>query len=225
VPFLPAGATPEFVLEPFDQVLILPQPNFELPQQVRIEGEVAQPGSYTLLSKDERVIDLIERAGGLLPSGHADGARLFRDLDDMGRINLDLPTALADRGHAANILIQSGDSLFIPEYSPTVQVTGAVNSPVTVMWEEGRGLDYYIANAGGYRSDADKGGVSVRYANGGARTRSKFLFFSSYPEPGPGSSVLVPSKDPAAASQWATILGPIVSGVGTVAALIIAVTR
>jgi hypothetical protein len=93
-----------------------------------------------------------------------------------------------------------------------------------------RGVDFFNhIGAGddqiGYRSDADKGGVSVRYANGGARTRSKFLFFSSYPEPGPGSSVLVPSKDPAAASQWATILGPIVSGVGTVAALIIAVTR
>jgi hypothetical protein len=106
-----------------------------------------------------------------------------------------------------------------------VRVTGAENAPVTVMYQPGAGFDYYIANAGGYRSDADKGGSSVRYANGTARTRSRFLFFSSYPEPGPGSTISVPSEDPEQRTDWAVLLGPIISGIGTVAALIIAVTR
>ena len=71
-----------------------------------------------------------------------------------------------------------------------------MNSPVTVLYREGENFDFYLANAGGYRNDADKGGVSVRYANGLAQTRSKFLVWSSYPTPGPGSLVTVPPKNP-----------------------------
>lgn len=69
---------------------------------------------------------------------------------------------------------------------------GAVNSPTSVLYQEGEGLDYYIANAGGYARNADKGRVSVRYANRSARVRAKFLIFRSSPRPGPGSTVNVP---------------------------------
>jgi protein involved in polysaccharide export with SLBB domain len=115
--------------------------------------------------------------------------------------------------------------LYIPEYSPTVTVRGAVNSPVTVQFQEGEGLGYYIGVAGGYRSDADEGRVSVRFANGQARTRSKFLFWSSYPTPGPGSEVVVPVEDPDAGINWESLIAPMISALGTVTALIIAVTR
>lgn len=71
---------------------------------------------------------------------------------------------------------------------------GAVNSPTTVLYRQGAGLDYYVANAGGFARKADKGRVSVRYANGSARVKSRFLLFSSSPTPGPGSTVSVPSK-------------------------------
>ena len=196
VPFPPAGSSPEFILQPFDQVLVLRQPEFEMPQSVKVTGEVSVPGEYTLLTKNDRVADLIARANGFLDTAYLEGARFFRQQDDLGRINADIPTALDDRTGQANIILQPGDSLHIPEYSPTVVVSGAVNSPVTVLFREGEDFDYYLANAGGYRNDADKGGVSVRYADGLARTRSKFLFWSSYPTPGPGSVVSVPLKDP-----------------------------
>ena len=196
VPFPPAGSSPEFILQPFDQVLILRQPEFEMPQSVKITGEVSVPGEYTLLTKTDRISDLVARAQGLLDTGYPEGARFFRTQDGLGRINVDFTTTMADPSDEANILLQPGDSLHIPEYSPTVVVEGAVNLPVTVLFREGQGLDYYLANAGGYRSDADKGRVSVRYANGLARTRAKFLFWSSYPTPGPGSVVSVPAKPP-----------------------------
>ena len=195
VTFPPAGSSPEFILQPFDQVLILRQPEFEMPQSVIVTGEVSVPGAYTLLTKNDRLADLVSRANGLLDTGYPEGARFFRPQDELGRINVDLPTALANLSDQANILLQPGDSLHIPEYSPTVVVAGAVNSPVTVLYREGEGFDYYLAAAGGYRNDADKGRVSVRYANGLARTRSKFLFWSSYPTPGPGSLLSVPEKN------------------------------
>jgi len=225
VPFPPPGASPEFELEPFDQVTILPQPDFEMLRTVKVLGEVSVPGPYTLLTTSDRVADLVERAGGLLPTGYVDGARLFRSLDSLGRVDLDLAAALDNRNGADNLLLQPGDSLFIPEYSPVVRVMGAVNAPVSVRYVQGQGLGYYISNAGGYRSDADEGRVSVRYANGSARTRSKFLFFSSWPSPGPGSEVLVPTKDPELGTDWVALLGPLVSAIGSVTALIIAVTR
>jgi protein involved in polysaccharide export with SLBB domain len=223
IAFPSPGTSPDFPLEPFDEVLILQQPDFDMPGSVVITGQVSVPGRYTLLTRSDRVADLVSRAGGILETGYADGARLLRAEDDLGRIDLDLMVALDEPGSDDNVLLQAGDSLHIPEYSPTVVVTGAVNSPVTVMYRSGEGLDYYIANAGGYRHDADKGLVSVRYANGSARTRSRFLFFSNYPDPGPGSEVSVPVEPPGGGTNWPAILGPLLSGVGSVAALIIAV--
>ncbi|MDH3208547.1 MAG: SLBB domain-containing protein, partial [Gemmatimonadota bacterium] len=70
LPFPPPGANPEFELEPFDQILIKQQPDFEMPQAVSIAGEVSIPGRYTLLTKSDRVSDLVARSGGFLATGY-----------------------------------------------------------------------------------------------------------------------------------------------------------
>ncbi|HSH74960.1 MAG TPA: SLBB domain-containing protein, partial [Longimicrobiales bacterium] len=223
--FPPAGSSPELVLEPFDQVVILRQPDFEMPQSVRITGEVPVPGQYTLLTKDDRVSDLVTRANGLLPTAYPEGARLFRDREGLGRIDLDLPSALSGAGGDEDLVLQPGDSLHVPMYSPTVVVQGAVNSPVTVLYREGEDLDYYIENAGGFRRDADQGRLSVRYANGQARTRSKVLLWSSYPVPGPGSVVSVPAKDPQDRLDTRGLIADLVAILGSVTTVIVVLTR
>ena len=225
VTFPPAGSSDEFILQPFDQVLILRQPEFEMPRSVKITGDVSVPGEYTLLTKNDRLINLISRAAGLLDTGYPEGARFFRPQDGLGRININLLAALDDPSGQANILLQPGDSMHIPEYSPTVVVTGAVNSPVTVLYQDGEGFDYYLANAGGYRNDADKGRASVRYANGLARTRSKFLFWSSYPTPGPGSVVTVPAKDPADRFDTIGLITNLVGILGSLTTVIVVLTQ
>jgi protein involved in polysaccharide export with SLBB domain len=192
IPFPQAGSAPEVLLRPYDRVTVFRQPEFELQRTVTITGEVRFPGNYALERKDERVSDLVRRAGGLLPTAYGDGARFIRQLDRAGRINIQLDEALSDSVSRVNILLQPGDSLDIPEYIPTVRVEGAVNSPTSVLYAPGAGLGYYIDNAGGYARNADKGRVSVRYANGSARVRGRFLFFTSSPTPGPGSVVRVP---------------------------------
>src|SRR3989441_10537464 len=53
LPFAATGAA-EVPLEPFDNVLILRQPDFELQRTVKVSGEVRFPGTYALRSKDER---------------------------------------------------------------------------------------------------------------------------------------------------------------------------
>jgi protein involved in polysaccharide export with SLBB domain len=225
VEFPPPGTAEEFALEPFDQVLILQQPDFEMPEQVVIAGEVSIPGRYTLLSKSDRVADLVERSGGVLATGYVEGARLFRTQDNLGRIDVDLVAAVENPGSADNVILQPGDSLYIPEYSPTVTVRGAVNSPATFLFQPGQGLPYYIANAGGFRNDADAGRLSVRYANGTARTRSKFLLWSSWPEPGPGSEIVVPTVDPEDQLDTRGLITDLVAIVGSITTLIVVLVR
>jgi protein involved in polysaccharide export with SLBB domain len=207
LPF-PAGGAAEVALEPFDNVLILRQPDFELQRTVAIGGEVRFPGFYALRSKDERLADLLGRAGGLTPRAYAEGIRFYRALNQAGRINIRLTEALARRDSRDNVILQPGDSIHIPEYVPSVRVTGAVNAPGSVLWKPGEGLGYYISAAGGYARDADEGRTSVRYANGEVRTKSKSLiFFSNSPTPNPGADVFVPTKPPREAMNWAQVIG------------------
>ena len=219
------GTAPETTLEPFDQITILRQPEFELQRTVWITGEVTYPGPYAITRKDERVSDLLQRAGGLLPTAHSDGARFYRKLDAAGRINLELDQAVANRGGRNDVILQPGDSLAIPEYVPTVRVQGAVVAPTSVLYAEGAGIEYYIGNAGGYARDADKGRVSVRYANGSAEVRTKQLFFSSSPTPGPGSVVSVQTKPQAEPTSLAQVLGVFAQVLTSAVAVIAIVVR
>jgi len=224
LPF-PAKGAAEVPLEPFDNVLILRQPDFELQRSVKISGEVRFPGTYALRSKDERLSDLIDRAGGLTPQAYAAGIQFVRILNNAGRIDVDLPRALRDRRSGANVILQPGDSIGVPEFISSVKVAGAVNSPGSVLWKQGRGLGYYIAGAGGYSYRADKGRVSVKYANGELRTRRHTLFFKSDPGPGPGSEVFVPVKDTTAGTNYVALFGAMAQVLASMVAIVVVVTR
>uniref|UniRef100_UPI004047E7CA SLBB domain-containing protein n=1 Tax=Roseivirga sp. TaxID=1964215 RepID=UPI004047E7CA len=66
------------ILQPFDQVYIRKSPGYTIQQQVTVEGEALSSGVYTISRKDERVSDIIKRAGGLTPFADASGAILVR---------------------------------------------------------------------------------------------------------------------------------------------------
>ena len=52
----PASGAPEFPLEPFDNVLILRQPDWELQRTVAVAGQVRFPARHVLLSWNERCL-------------------------------------------------------------------------------------------------------------------------------------------------------------------------
>jgi protein involved in polysaccharide export with SLBB domain len=68
-----------FVLTPFDIVSIYSLPGYEKQKTVKVEGEVLYPGSYTIKTKDEKISDLIARAGGLTASADVEGGSLKRE--------------------------------------------------------------------------------------------------------------------------------------------------
>jgi protein involved in polysaccharide export with SLBB domain len=67
-----------FELKPFDVISVRGSEGYQIQRQVTLEGEVLYPGTYTISHKDERISDLIKRAGGLTPTGYAEGASLKR---------------------------------------------------------------------------------------------------------------------------------------------------
>ncbi|RYY08353.1 MAG: capsule biosynthesis protein [Sphingobacteriaceae bacterium] len=68
-----------FVLRPFDIVSVYSMPGFEKQKTVKVEGEVIYPGSYTIATKNEKISDLIKRAGGLTASADIQGGSLKRN--------------------------------------------------------------------------------------------------------------------------------------------------
>ncbi|WP_439481756.1 SLBB domain-containing protein [Cyclobacterium plantarum] len=66
------------VLAPFDHVFIRKSPGFQKEIIVQIEGEVHYPGEFALEKRDERISDVLKRAGGLNQFAYAKGATLIR---------------------------------------------------------------------------------------------------------------------------------------------------
>jgi len=221
----PASGAPEVQLQPFDNVLILRQPEFELQRTVTIQGEVLYPGTYALKSKGDRLAELIQRAGGLTARAYADGIRFYRDVNGAGRINIDLPKALRDTSSRDNVILQPSDSVFIPEYIASVKVVGAVNAPGSVLYKKGAGLGYYIEAAGGFAYTADKGRTSVRLAGGEVETRRKWLFFRSDPRPGPGAEVTVPLKDTSSPTNYVQLVAAVAQILASTVAIIVVARR
>lgn len=71
-----------FYLEPFDAVYIRKSPAYRKQQNVVVTGEVLFGGSYALMKKNERLSDLVSKAGGITPDAYTKGARLIRSRTD-----------------------------------------------------------------------------------------------------------------------------------------------
>lgn len=67
-----------FALLPNDEVFVRPSPNFESTQTVTVTGQVLSPGDYPILNKNERISDVLKRAGGVNEFAYVPGASLVR---------------------------------------------------------------------------------------------------------------------------------------------------
>ena len=72
------GNDSHFILEPYDEVLVRPSSNYQPQTFVTFQGEIVSPGIYGIKSKDEKLSDLLIRAGGLTAQAYANGATLLR---------------------------------------------------------------------------------------------------------------------------------------------------
>ena len=222
-----ASDSPEVPLQPYDNVLILRQTDWELQRTAAIAGEVRFPGRYALRTRTDRITDLVQRAGGLTPTAYPIGGGFYRSKDGQGRIGIDLPKVLADSSFRDNFILFTDDSVFVPEYNPVVRVSGAVNAQATVAYVPGKDLSYYVAAAGGFSQTADPGRAYLTQPNGKFESvKKRFSFLpDGWPRPLAGASVVVPAKVEGPRKDSLTILATIASIVTSMATVFIVALR
>ncbi len=93
----PPGAQ-EQLLQPYDNVLILRNPDWRLPISVQLLGEVRFPGQYTLRNRNERLSDLIDRAGGITSQGDASAGYFTRRIKESLNVQNRVRVATAKPG-------------------------------------------------------------------------------------------------------------------------------
>ena len=71
-----------FTLQPYDAVSVRRSPVSVEPFRVRVEGEIAFEGFYTLEQKNQRLSDVVKAAGGVIPGAYVRGARLIRTMNE-----------------------------------------------------------------------------------------------------------------------------------------------
>lgn len=208
--------TPDFTLKPYDIVSVRKSPTYLAQNQITVVGEVAFPGQYTIQSSNERISDIIRRAGGLISTSYAGGATmrrrhtqsdktihkaLVKALDDDSDstkvtkmyalesygVGINLANALARPGCDDDIVLRDGDILIIPAYSGVVHIDGEVLYPNAVSYVSGKTVSYYIDQAGGFTEEARKGKVYVVHMNGQIDKGANAPV-------NPGSMVMVPKK-------------------------------
>ncbi len=192
-----------FELAPMDQVFVRKNIDFNEQQNVAITGEVLYPGTYPILNKDESILQLIERSGGLTPFAHINSARLFRK-DSVRAIEiLDLRAAYSDSNSYANYALRDGDIIEIPLMNPMVSVKGSIKYPtdtirfISSTYIPGKRAKYYINHTGGgYSPRSRKKATMVLHPNGDVGRTKSFLGIKRYPKVREGSEILTYAKPP-----------------------------
>ena len=109
---------PGFVLEPYDQVFVRRSPGYSEKVNVTVSGEVEFEGDYSLNVRNERLSDVLEKAGGLTEFAYIEGARLERQMTPE---EYKQAQELMDMV-ASNNKISGNDSIVVPQVSRTYPV-------------------------------------------------------------------------------------------------------
>ncbi len=98
---------------------------------------------------------------------------------------------------AANIELRPGDTLFIPKRPNFVMVAGQVYSPLAITYSKGKRASWYLNQAGGPTTLADKKNIFVIRANGTVIGRGSNQWWSGSMMSAvlqPGDTIYVPDK-------------------------------
>ncbi|MBP7184455.1 MAG: SLBB domain-containing protein, partial [Saprospiraceae bacterium] len=182
-------------LEPYDLIVVRSIPQFDFLDVVNIEGEVMYPGEYALTVDNEKIVNLIQRAGGLTPEAFPAGATLYRPDGEVGFIVMKLDEALRNGNSNFNFILKKGDVIQIPKQKDLVTIQGAtrayelypekilLSGKLTVAYHSSKSAKWYIDEyAAGVSDNGDKRKISVYDPNGRIRKTKDFGLFKIYPK-------------------------------------------
>lgn len=207
----------KFVLEPYDVVTVRRSPSYVNNRVVKVSGEVNFPGDYNMSRREERVSDIIAKAGDITDFAYVKGALLLRKKTDAEKkqtelmpdaveaandsildnikeeqrylVSFDMADALKNPGGENDLVLIDGDELIVPVLNNTVKIYGAVQMPTTVSFKKGMKKSDLVNAAGGYAKRAYKRRSYIVYMNGRVSKLRRFTTIE------PGSQVFIPKKD------------------------------
>jgi len=153
---------PEFKLVAGD-VLFIP----ETDNRITVLGQVNRPGAYQLV-QGQRVSELLAAAGGLAGNAAPTLGFVVRGTQ---QIPVDLAKVLAG-DLEANIVLQPGDMMVVPEAQNRIAVLGAVNGPGVFTLTDGMKVVDAVARAGGPNNRGTLNGVVIVRLEGGETKRT-----------------------------------------------------
>lgn len=213
-----------FTLRPFDEIIVRASPGYQIQATATISGEVLFGGEYVLATDNERLSDLVRKAGGFNPNSYLRGAHLKRKMTDDERSKIEsLLQIVAGTGDEDTISYESliiddsylvgidlekalkkpggyEDIVLMPgDHLIIPKYNGVVKVSGTVLHPN---AVTYVEGLGlrGYlsRGGGYKAGARrtpyVVYMNGNVASTKKFLFFKSFPRIEPGCEIIVPMK-------------------------------
>jgi protein involved in polysaccharide export with SLBB domain len=230
-----------FLLKPMDHVIVRKTHDYDPQTNVTLTGEVMYPGVYPILRKDERLTDLIKRAGGLTPFAHVDASTLKRVDKALGPVILELKQAFKDTASRANYILKPDDLINIPSINQLVSLSGAIRYPeidtfglISGKYVPSKRAKFYVKKYGaGFDDRAKKTTTVVLNPNGSAVYTKKFPWFGRYPKVAEGAKVQVdykPRKEkreklPRDPINWNIVLPSIiVSATSTVTTVVLLLT-
>ena len=110
--------TSGFTLLPFDEVYVRKSPGYSEQQNVEVVGNVMFAGTYTLSTKNERLSDVIKKAGGVTDLAYVKGARLERRITPDERLRMNTLLKMAERQNSKKDSLDTkklniGDTYFV----------------------------------------------------------------------------------------------------------------
>jgi len=147
----------EFKIEPLDKIYVRNVPDFKKQEFISVEGEVYYPGDYALISDNERILDVLNRAGGLTLEAFPEGAYLVRRIDQPGQTIINLDKVIKNPASRDNLILKQGDVITIPKTLElvTIELEGTLaaqlypdkmleGGKVNVAYHSGKRAGWYV---------------------------------------------------------------------------------
>ncbi len=241
-----SGADGDYRLEPYDNIAVRYIKEFELQRRVFLEGEVHFPGPYAISKENEKILSILERAGGLTDEAFPSGATLERNDQEYGNVVIKLEEIIKNPISEFNFHVKNGDRIFVPKIKEFVTVRGATRAyeavgedkinegnEIHVPFHRNKDAMYYINEyAGGLHESADKAKIFVEHANGEIKRPTQGFLRKRFPKVYRGSEITVGFKsfdkneeDQKSNVDWTKVLGDSVAQAMSILTLILLIGR
>ncbi len=207
-----------FSLKPYDIVTVRSDPYFNIQEKIEISGAVYFPGSYTLTGPNEKISDVIGRAGGLRPYAFPEGSTFTRDNKV---IKIDIKKIIESPKSSSNIFVDSGDKIFISRKPKMIKISGEISSPGNYSYNKNYRVNDVISLAGGFTQNAEKSDIFITFPNGKSMQYKRFF---KNPKVLDGSLITIGKKkesEPFDSTEYAKEISGIIANLAQAISLII----